>query len=411
MTTSPTPTSTLPPPPTPSATKWRLTGYGFAELSALDEAMRRFMQERDIPGGTLAITDHSKLVYARGYTLSDDLNFTVQPHSKFRLASVSKMITSAATMKLVQEKKLDLSATVTSLLKLDPLPNWKRDARLDKIAVLELLQHLGGWDRDKSFDPMGSDAIISQTLGQPLPINHSHIITYMSGYPLDYDPGTKYAYSNYGYMLLGRIIEVLSGQPYAEYVSQKILAPLKMTHTSLGRSQIELRMPDEVTYYSSMSRKSVLEPTRKDVPGPYGSFNLENHDANGGWVSSAIDMARFAVSFDNPNTNPVLSRDSIETTFAVPAIGMQTPGFYYGCGWEVRQVSSGRNTWHNGALLGTYTYVVRLANGINWITLFNRLDDTSPQALANYARIDPIMNSAIRSITNWPTYELFDTYS
>lgn len=93
----------------PEARQWTATGYSFAELAGFDDTLRNFMQARNISGGALAVTRNSKLVLARGYTYSDDAeDLTVQPTSLFRIASLSKPITSAAILRLAQDGKLPL---------------------------------------------------------------------------------------------------------------------------------------------------------------------------------------------------------------------------------------------------------------------------------------------------------------
>ncbi|MGB8645989.1 MAG: serine hydrolase [Anaerolineae bacterium] len=410
QTSLPTATATLAPPPIPAMAKWRVTGYPFRALAGFDETMQRYMQQRNIPGGTLAVTRNGKLVLARGYTFSDDFNFTVQPTSLFRLASISKPITSAAVMQLVEQKKLELSATLTSLLKVTPPPGQRTDLRLEKITVLNLLQHLGGWDRDQSFDPMFRDEIIALALNVRLPIQQTHIMAYMAGQRLDNDPGTKFAYSNYGFMLLGRIVEKVAGQSYGDYVRANIFEPLRIQRAALAKSLLQSRLRDEVPYYSTWTGKTVMDNSGKIVPSPYGGFNIENMDSHGGWVMSAIDLVRFATAFDFPDSSPILTGNSIETIFAMPSVGASN-GAYYGCGWEVRPIGNrGRNTWHNGSLPGTYTFLVRRFDGLNWAMLFNQRDNAADPNSSTYDQIDGMMHQAADAVTAWHNYDLFEEY-
>src|SRR5690606_271118 len=132
------------------------------------------------------------------------------------------------------------------------------------------------------------------------PAGPAEVIRVMSGLPLDFDPGTKYAYSNYGYCLLGRVIEKLTGQAYDEYVRREILAPLGIQRMRLGKTRSDGRGPDEVKYYDSRTGTSVFaEDLGKPVPQPYGAWYLEAMDAHGGWLASAVDLARFSVAFDD----------------------------------------------------------------------------------------------------------------
>lgn len=400
--------------PLPSvAREWTVTGHAIPELANFDQTMQTFMQARTISGAALAVTRDSKLVFARGYTYTDDSqDSVVQPTTLFRIASISKPITAVAILRLVQEGRLDLAAKVTDLLTLTPPAGQTPDARLPQITVRRLLQHLGGWNRDSTFDPMFRDRTIASALGATLPIQKSHIITYMTGQPLQHTPGTTYAYSNYGYCLLGQIIEKVTGQSYSAFVNQQIFAPLGVLGMTLGQSLSPNRRANEVKYHSRFTGSTVFEPTPTPVPFPYGGFNLENMDAHGGWVTSAVALARFAATFDDPNSSPVLNAAHINLMFGLPEhiepANYQPGSWYYGNGWAVRDWGvDGRNTWHDGSLAGTYTLLVRRRDGLNWCVLFNQRDDSSGLA---YDAIDGALHSAADSVATWPTHDFFAEY-
>lgn len=393
--------------------EWVTRGEEFAELASFDSAVQDFMQARAIPGGALAVTYQSKLVLARGYTYTDDVeDLTVEPTSLFRIASVSKPITATAILRLVQDGQLDLSAKVTDLLDLTPPTGQTPDARLGEITVRHLLQHLGGWDRDIAYDPMFYDSTIANALGLALPIARSDIVTYVTGHVLQHAPGSTQAYSNYGYCLLGMIIEEITGESYSSYVKRAVLDPLDISRMVLGRSLISNRLPNEVKYHSQYNNLTVVDNTRALVALPYGAWNLENMDAHGGWLASAVDIVRFASTFDDPNSSPVLNAQSMEILFGLPENiapeDYETGDYYYACGWAVRDYGvDGRNTWHDGSLPGTSTLLVRRRDGISWCVLFNQRDD--PSGL-NYGEIDGLLHTAADAVTDWPTHDLFDQY-
>jgi CubicO group peptidase (beta-lactamase class C family) len=355
--------------------------------------MKDFMTTRKVSAASLAITYKSRLVFARGYTWSKAASQTTEPTSLFRIASLSKPITAAGIFKLVEENQLSLDDKVMDILPYGTPEGQTPDPNLGKVTTLDLLEHLGGWDRDKTFDPMFADKKISKALGVPLPITQADIITFMNGRPLRYAPGTKLSYSNYGYCLLGRVIEQKTGLSYEDYIRKSILSPLGITRMQIGHSKLEDRAPGEVKYESK--NESV-----------YGSFNLENMDSHGGWLASAPDLARFAAAFDDEANCPILSADSIEKMFSLPATidrEKYKPGdYYYACGWEVRDYGNGRrNTWHTGSLPGCYTFMARWSNGVDCVVLFNKRGP-------DFNTIDPILSSTVKSISNWPDNNLFD---
>lgn len=392
---------------------WTVNGLDVPELSSFDTTMQSFMQARNIPGGSLAVTRGSKLALARGYNFSPDpSNSAVQPTSLFRIASISKSITGTAIMRLVQDGQLDLTRRLGDILTLTPPANQSADPRLADVTVRHLLQHLGGWNSQITFDPMFSDLRISDSLGIPLPISRDSIATYMMGQPLQSTPGTQFAYSNFGYSLLGKIIEVTSGLSYQEYVHQMVFSPLNITRPRLARTRRQFQLDNEVNYHSLNNGFSVFDRFGTQVPSPYGAWNIENMDAHGGWLASAVDLVRFASTFDNPLASPVLNRPSIDSMFGLPenvlAADYEPGSYYYANGWQVRDYGDGmRNTWHDGSLPGTSTLLVRRRDGLNWCVLFNQRDDASG---LSYADIDGLLHSAANSVARWPDHDLFDTY-
>ena len=139
----------------------QVTRLANTKLAAYDALMTDFLAKHKPPGAALAVSYHGRLVYARGFGHADvEKQQPVQPDSLFRIASVSKPFTAAAVMHLVEHGKLKLEDRVFPILKLEP--HLDRGARLDprwhEIQVHHCLQHTGGWNRDKSFDPMGAQA-------------------------------------------------------------------------------------------------------------------------------------------------------------------------------------------------------------------------------------------------------------
>ncbi|MBE3012018.1 beta-lactamase family protein [Microbispora sp. NEAU-D428] len=379
---------------------WTVTGASSPSLQPFDDLLRSFMEARSISYASLAVVRQGKLVLARGYN-STSGPVLAQPTSLFRLASMSKPVTATAIMKLVQDGRLSLSATVAPMLGL----STAADDRLGKVTVLHLLQHLGGWDRSASkFDPMyRGDFTVSSALHVPLPVTQANIMDYMSTRRLDVDPGSRYAYSNYGYMLLGKVIEKVTGLPYATYVQQNVLAPVKITRMVQGRTAQSLRRPSEVPYHSQYSDTTVLDNSGAQVPMPYGTFNLENMAAHGAWLSSAVDMAKFTTIFDAPG---LLTSSTIAQAFAAPDV--EWDGWYYGMGWSVRPIGGGLSTWHDGTYPGTSTLMVRRFDGLSWVVLFNRWNDALGQSFTD--DIDYPLHVAADNVTSWPTTDLFPYY-
>ena len=440
-----------------------------------EREIEKFMSARKVPGAALAVVKDGRLVYTRGYGWADrESKVAVKPTSLFRIASISKPFTAVAVLKLVEAGKLDLNAHVFDLLASRPdalrFDQANQDVRWRQITVRHLLQHTGGWDRDKSFDPMFRPRAIAKAFGIASPPTPRVIIRYMLGQPLDFDPGTRYAYSNFGYCVLGRIIEKIGGTSYEKFVQEKVLAPIGVRRMRIGASLEGNRVQGEVRYYmrqddlaesvfddspssgfpsdaqrggntsnpplappkegSNRAHATVQVPSRegqgvgsvtediaagKQVPWPYGGFCLESMDAHGGWIASAVDLARFAAGLHDPQHSPLLKPKSLQIMHAPPEppVSRNSDGtlkdHYYGCGWLARPVGQdgGTNYWHTGSLPGTSTLLVRRHDGVSWMILFNQRsdDDNLPDG-----EIDAALHRAANAVTDWPKNDLFRQY-
>lgn len=397
------------------------TGQPVKGLEPFDRLMRSFVRLHQIPGAALAVVKDGRLVYARGFGYADiGRKQPVQPDSLFRIASISKPITAVTVLRLVERGKLSLDDRVLDILKYRPhlAKGKKPDPRWRQITVRHLLQHTGGWDRDASFDPMFRAVEIARALKVSPPAKPEQVIRYMRGQPLDFDPGTKYAYSNFGYCLLGRIIEKKTGQKYARFVQSDVLQPIGITRMKIGRTLFENRAKGEVRYYTrgNQTGPSVFPPhVGQRVPWPYGGWYLEAMDSHGGWIASAVDLCRFAAAVDRPKKSRLLTRRSIRQMFAPPPapVSRDPSGklqtVYYGLGWSVRQVGPGKiNTWHTGSLAGTSTILVRRHDGLDWAVLFNTRDVPGGHHPAQM--IDPLLHFAAALVKKWPTHDLFGQF-
>ena len=310
-------------------------------VESYDHAFAALMRKWDIPGGALAVMKDGQLLLARGYGLADvERAEPVQPDTLFRIASVSKPITAVAVLKLVEEGRLSLDTPAFSLLdEFQPPAGKDPDPRIATITIRQLLQHAGGWDSAQSFDPMFRSSEAAQEVGAPAPADCPTTIRYMLGQPLDFDPGSRYAYSNLGYCVLGRIIEEVTGETYADYVQHQVLAPMGIERMHLGRSLLSGRQPGEVRYYDDEGAPlapSVFPDQGSPTPWPYGGFHLEAMDAHGGWIGSATDLGRFAWAVDQANPTAALKPATLTLMLSRPPAPLwEGKSDYYALGWRV----------------------------------------------------------------------------
>jgi CubicO group peptidase (beta-lactamase class C family) len=394
--------------------KMAATGLADSDLASFDEMMFKFIEENQVPGAALAVAKDGRLVYARGFGHSDtQASRPVEPAMRFRIASISKPITAVMILRLIELGLLRLTDNPFEILKIE-LPAGS-DPRLKKITINQLLHHTAGWDRDKSFDPMFRSVLIAKDQGTKPPAKPMEIIHYMVKQKLDFDPGQRYAYSNFGYCILGRVIEKVTAQSYGAAVHKHVFEPLGIRHPELGHTLTTAK--NEVRYYDEKNRtgNAVMGPNLgKPVPLPYGAWCLESMDSHGGWISSAPDLVRFASAFDQPEKCRILKAASIRTMFARPDgnAGHDKDGkakdVFYGCGWQVHTLGRDErvNTWHTGSLDGTSTILVRRSDGLCWAVLFNTRNNAKGKALSGL--IDPLVHQAADKVKRWPVKDLFE---
>jgi N-acyl-D-amino-acid deacylase len=397
------------------------TGESFKTLRPFDNLMRRFVSKNKIPGAALAVAKDGRLIYARGFGYADrERREPVQPASLFRIASISKPLTAVAIMQLVENGKLKLEDKVFSILthKAHLATGTKIDPRLAEITIQQLLQHQGGWDRGRSFDPMFRPVKIANTLGVNPPAKADHIIRYMMGRKLDFSPDSQFAYSNFGYCLLGRVIEQVSGSDYEKYMRNEVLKPLGIHSMHIGKSLLKNRAKDEVRYYTrnnSTASAVMGKQIGKPVLRPYGAWYLEAMDSHGAWIASAVDLVRFGSAVEYFDSSKVLTKKSIGKMVARPKgiAGHDKTGkpkaTYYGFGWAIRPVrNTGKfNRWHSGGLDGTSTILVLRHDGLCWAALFNT--NQTPDKKRPGKKIDPLIHKAADAVKAWPKHDLFQS--
>ena len=388
-------------------------------LEPFDRLAAELIREHHLPGLAIAVTDAGRLVHACGYGCGDlTTGEGVKATSLFRIASVSKPITAVAMLRCVDQQRLRLDDLVTQHLAMDAefAAAESLDPRWRTVRIEHLLQHRGGWDREASFDAMFQSVRFAKQLGIASPAGARDTIRAMLTQPLDFDPGTRYAYSNFGYNLLGRVIENLSGETYESYVRRQVLEPLGITAMRIGATRRAGRVPGEVAYYHPGEADSVFaEDLGAAEPHPYGGWYLEAMDAHGGWIASAVDLAKFARAFDDPAACPILSQESVDCMYRRPPPAVdadptaEPPAVYYSLGWNNRQVRDDRyNRWHVGSLPGTTAILIRRHDGKNFIALVNTRHSPITKNLAGI--IDRSLHAAAAEVESWPTADLFPAY-
>ncbi|WP_291858940.1 serine hydrolase [Marinilabilia sp.] len=392
-------------PPEPNVTSLRISGF-FSDdrvFESIDQSVNSFLRRNEMAGASVAIAKDGKLVFSKGYGWADmDSRIHAEPYHLFRVASVSKLITAAGIMKLVEDGKLRLEDRVfgpEGILNQPPYDVYI-DRNVEDIKVKHLLNHSGGWT-NRWGDPMFIPHAVARGLGKELPVDATDIIQYMLGKRLHFKPGTMSSYSNLGYAILGEVIEKASGDDYESYIKTNILYPIGIFDMRLGGNYLTERAELEVKYYEPADTYLVIDHKSDDkVLRSYGGNDVSTLGPAGGWLASSTDLLKFMLAIDGMKLpNDILSKESVEKMTS-PAKKYLDP-----MGWRgVR-----KNYWYRtGTLAGTSALMVRKDNGISYVVLFNSSTWKGPMLASDIRRM---MEGAIKKTSEWPDYNLFDLAS
>lgn len=347
-----------------------VTGPAVPGFEAYDQRIPVLLEKWHIPGAAVAVAVDGRIVFARGYGFADrETGRPMQPDTRMRIGSISKTVTAVAALKLVEEGLLSLQERAFLGWPTPTYAGAARDPRLDRITVAHLLSHTAGWIASEAeipfsgglrgFDPVYLQRQIAEILGQRPPASAETIARVVVGQPLQAEPGTAYAYSNTGYIVLGRLIERATGQTYEEAV-RSILSRAGISGLRIGGAR-RSELADEETAYYDYPGAALMQSHLGDaglVPEPY-AYSLHSWDASGGWTMSAIEGVRFLLALEGVGQTPRLLRPDSVAAMRTE----QFPGSAYGYGWCTNNQPFSNDDGHNGGLAGTLAELLRSADG------------------------------------------------
>ncbi|MBN1599779.1 MAG: beta-lactamase family protein [Bacteroidales bacterium] len=372
------------------------------QTAAVDSIVSEFLKKYNVVGASVAIAKDGRLVYSKGFGVANrEIADSVTPRHLFRIASVSKLITAVAILKLVEDEKLDLQARVfgqEGILNDPTYLNYK-DKRYEQITVHQLLNHTAGWNGNKA-DPIFNSLYIARVMDIEPPARISDVIEFSLNKKLDFTPGKKYSYSNLGYAVLGEIIKKVTGMEYEDYVQFAILHPLGIYDMHIGRSFYDEKYPNEVRYHDLTQNSFVwsYDGNGDLVPAEYGGNNIELLGAAGGWVASAPELVKLMVAIDGFESKPdILTKQTIEYMTKARSHTRKLIGWRGADGYGT--------WWRTGTLAGTTALIMRHSNEINWVVLLNT---TTKNRSHIHNQLSQTMYRALRSVDEWPDFDLFN---
>lgn len=372
-----------------------------SEFAGIDNIVGQFLRKWSINGLSMAVAHNGKLIYARGFGYADTAKKAeTQPFNKFRIASVSKLVTAVGIMKLREDGKLSLDDKVfgpEGILD-DPEFSMPKDKRAFNITVQHLLTHAGGWNA-RYGDQMFMPHLVASKMGVSTPVDAKTITRFALEKKLHFTPGTGHSYSNLGYSILGLVIEKVSGMPYEEFCQTQILQPVGAYDMSIAGNLESEKAPLEVTYYEPKNiqlKPSIYDPNTMCHPC-YGGNDISTLGSAGGWIATAPDLMRLLLSIDGFGTRPdILTEESIR-------LMTENENGSVPLGWK-STVKNG-TWWRTGYFPGTTAMMKRQSDGYSWVVLCN---SSSWNGSNIYNYISSMMSRIFTQVENWPDYDLFN---
>lgn len=325
---------------------WADTAIPAAEqdLGAQIDAMIAPYYKPNAPGATVLVTRDGKTVLRKGYGMANiDARLAMQPDAVMRIGSITKQFTAVAIMLLVDEGKLAVTDPINKFL-----PGYPMQGK--NITIEHLLTHTAGipnYTSKPGFrDTHERDVTVQQ------------MIDSFKNDPLEFEPGTRYAYSNSGYFLLGAVIEKLSGQPYAKFIEQRIFVPLGMKRTAYEGHERTAGMR-AIGYSKSLLG---LSPTRPiSMTQPYSA---------GAIVSTVDDLSLW---YDAIAAGKLLSPASWARVHSTYKLADGNPT-YYGYGWNVSTLRGLPSYAHGGNINGYSAYALALPREKVFVAVLTNTD-------------------------------------
>ena len=341
------------------------------ETIFLDTLAERLIKQWEITGLSVAVVKDGRLVYTKGFGYADkERGVKMKPHHLLRMASISKLFTATAIMKLVEEGKLSLTDKVFGSQGIIKKYNHLVvDSLVFKIEIQHLLTHRAGWRNQLRTDPMFVPVKVAEIMKVPSPIAFDEVMKYMLMQKGYFPAGAYIDYSNFGYCVLGEVIAQVSGKPYEKYLQEDILLPAKIRRIKIGKNRYKDRFAHETRYYEAKKTSlnlSIYSP-KDSASRVYEGNDTQALGAAGGLIATALDIAKFACAIDNFATRPDILREETIKKMVFPLSKTDTLGKRV-LGWK--QVLPDK-WWRTGNLASTSSTLSRYNNGYTWVLVTN----------------------------------------
>lgn len=313
----------------------------------IDSIIQTEFGNHDEPGGVFMITKNSKNVYRKAFGKANlELNVNLTPDYVFQIGSMTKQFTAIAILMLEQQGKLNVSDPVSRYIK--DYPNG------DHITIHHLLTHTSGI---KDFTKMKSLSSIAQKEMKP-----EEMVNFFKSEPVDFAPGEKFDYNNSGYVVLGYIIELVSGTSYEKFIKKNIFDKAGMSHSYYASDR---KVIPQRAYGYHKKEQGFVNKTAISFSVPFSSGSL---------MSTVDDMLKWQQAL-----NQYILLNSKETQKAFQKYKLNNgEEFTYGYGWHLKDISGTPDREHGGSIFGFKSMGVYIPGEDIYVVGFSNCDCHSP---------------------------------
>jgi CubicO group peptidase (beta-lactamase class C family) len=341
------------------------------DFAAIDRYVEQEMVALRLPGLALGIVQGNRIVHLKGFGVADPSGRLVTPQTPFHMASIGKSFTALAIMQLVEAGKVNLDAPVQRYLPFFRVADAQASAQ---ITVRQILNQTSGI-------PNAANGIAERHTGADA---LEQGVRALATVELDRPVGASFEYADVNYAILGLIVQVVSGQPYAQYIQQQIFAPLEMQHAYLDPAEDATRGASGYAYWFGFPRPGSLRFVPAIRPAGGDSF-----------IASAEDMGHYLIAQLNGGrygAQRLLSAAGIATLHQ-PAVSLGVHPVYgaswYGMGWGQGTLNGVPIVFHSGDI-STFHADIMLAPEGRWGVIVLMNGQTTLQTMTGDERIEAI---------------------
>ncbi|HEX9162464.1 MAG TPA: serine hydrolase domain-containing protein [Thermoanaerobaculia bacterium] len=323
-------------------------------IDGVEHFVAAFMNTNHVPGLSIAVVADGQLSWSGAYGLADVENgVRATPDTLYRSASIGKTMTATAAMELVDEGKFDLNRDIRDYCPAFPQKQW-RITPWNLLTHTSGIRHYGGpQDREEQFSTTHYDSVAAS-------------LAPFKDDPLQFEPGTKWQYSTYGYDVLGCVIEGASKEPFLAYMREHVWTPAGMTSTR--DDDPSAIVPHRAAKYTMSGGKLQNAP----------AIDMSNRMPAGGYLTTAVDLANLAAALMNGR----LVKPATLAAMLAPARLKTGETANYGLGWGVENEEWHGDRWvfHGGSSPGASGFVAMMPKHRFAVVFLTNLDELSGRA-------------------------------